>query len=82
MLQEHSHEIFNIIYVMMDCFNIDEVKAVRYLNKDNKEKLRSFAINNKETSYYEKIEKNNEKKKLEKKGLKYFEHVDMEDLFE
>lgn len=82
LMQDHSHEIFNIIYVLMDCFNINEVKAVRYLSEDNKEILRVFAINNRETAYYQKMENVKEKAKMEKKGLKFFEHINVDDLFE
>ena len=82
LLFEHSHEVFNILYVLMDCFNIDEIKAVRYLNKSNREKVRAFAINNCETHYYENIEKRNQKAKAEKKGRTYFEHDDIGDMFE
>lgn len=81
LLQSHSHEMFKIIYVLMDCFNISEVKAVRYLSKDNKEKIRAFAINNCNTKYYQQIEKNIKKEKLEKKGITFFEHDDIGGLF-
>jgi hypothetical protein len=82
LMQEHSHEIFNIIYVLMDCFNIDEIKAVRYLNKTNKEMVRAFAIGNHETHYYEKLEQRKLKQKAEAKGKTFFEHDDIGDLFE
>jgi hypothetical protein len=82
LMQDHSHEIFNIIYVLMDCFNIDEIKAVRYLNKSNREIIRAFAINNHETYYYENIERKKMKEKALKKGKTYFEHDDIGDLFE
>jgi hypothetical protein len=82
LMQEHSHEVFNILYVMMDCFNIDEIKAVRYLNKTNKEKVRSFAVTNCNTNYYEKLEQRKLKAKAEKKGKTFFEHNDIGDMFE
>ena len=82
LMQEHSHEIFNIIYVLMDCFNVDEIKAVRYLNKSNREKVRSYAISNHETHYYQNIEKKNLKMKAEKKGKTFFEHDDIGDMFQ
>jgi hypothetical protein len=81
LLVDHSHEIFNIIYVLMDEFNISEMKAVRYLYPENKEKVRAFAINKCNTSYYEKIEKKLEKEKVEKKGGVYSSHKNISDLF-
>ena len=77
LLVEHSHEIFNILYVMMDCFNIDEIKAVRYLNKENKEMVRAFAESNFNTYYYE----NKEQQMLQEKGKGQATFENIEDLF-
>jgi hypothetical protein len=82
LLVDHSHEVFNIIYVLMDCFNIDEIKAVRYLKPENKEIVKAFAKSKCETFYYEKIEQGIEKEKCEKKGITFFEHSNIKDLFE
>jgi len=82
MLNEHSEKIFDIIYLFMDVFNIDEIKAVRYLNKSNREIVRQFAINNYNTKYYENIERAQLKRKLEKKGRTFFDYLDIRELFE
>jgi len=82
MLEEYSHRVFDIIYVMMDCFNINETKAIRYLNDDNREKVRNFASNNFNTHYYEKCEQKRLKKKADKKGKIFYIHEDARDLFE
>ena len=53
MLVDYSDRLFDIIYVMMDTFNLSERKAVSYLNSRHKEMLRSFAMSNYNTFYYE-----------------------------
>ena len=82
MLEEYSDRIFDVIYVMMDCFNINEIKAFRYLSKTNKEKVRNFAKNNYNTFYYETKEKMKQKAKAEKKGKIFYEYDSIDDLFE
>jgi len=81
MMAEYSEKIFDILYVFVDCFNISEAKAFRHLNKKNREIVRSFAINNYNTLYYQNIEKRKQKDKLEKKGKNYNEFSDIGDLF-
>jgi hypothetical protein len=81
MLAQFPDKVFKIIELFMDEFNIDEVKAVRNLNEENREKVRSFAITNYNTSYYQKIEKRNEKEKMERLGKGYNEVSDLRDLF-
>jgi len=82
LLQDHSNKIFDILYVFMDCFNINEVKAVRYLNKQNKELVRNYALCNYNTKYYENIEQQKIDAKLEKKGKKSHKHSNINNLFE
>ena len=82
MMEEYSDRVFDVLYVMMDCFNITEIKAIRYLNKDNKEKVRNYAKNNYNTYYFENMEKEKKREKLEKKGKKLIEHENITELFE
>jgi len=83
MLQGSEDKVFQIIWVMMDFFNIDEVKAVRYLNKKNYEFLRKHVVENKNTLYYQKIEKALQEKKVAKKELKMKRSIKtIMDLFE
>lgn len=82
MLLHHSHEVFKIIWVMVDEFNVSEEKILRYLNDENKEKVRNFAMNNYETYYYELKEEEQEKEKMLEKGRSYFKCVRTDDLFE
>lgn len=82
MMEDYSDRVFDVLYVMMESFNINEIKAYRYLNKDNKEKVRNFAINRKNAYYYEKKEKEMIKKKMKKKGKPFYEFQDVRGLFE
>jgi hypothetical protein len=82
MLRLHSHEVHKIVWVMVDAYNISEENILRYLNEDNKEKLRNYAINNYETKYYEDIEERNLRQKMEEKGQTFFKHVRTDSLFE
>lgn len=81
MMSEYSHRVFHIMYVLMDCFNIDEIKAFRYLNKQNKEKVRSFAMSKSKSWYWQKKEKDKINAKLLKKGKKIVEVQDITNLF-
>ena len=82
MLQYYPNRVFDIVYVIMDEFNIDEVKAVRYLNDKNKSIVRNFAMANCTTDYWEKKEKDMLRDKAHRKGKVFIEHVDVDDLFE
>jgi hypothetical protein len=82
MLEEYSDRIFDVIYVLMDCFNINEIKAYRYLSKSNKEKVRNFAKGRYHTGYYERLERDKMKKNAEKKGQSFFEYETIDDIFE
>ena len=83
MIKEDSDKIIEIIWVIMDVFYIDEVKAVRYLNKENFELVRNFMIQEKNTTYYQNIEKELKDKKIEKKAKKYKKSIKtIMDLFE
>lgn len=81
MMESYSHRVFHIIYVMMDCFNIDEIKAFRYLNVQNKEKVRNFALNKDKSWYWQKKEKEKIKNKMNKKGKSLLEAQDIKNLF-
>jgi hypothetical protein len=82
MMVDYSDKIFDVLYVLMEEFNIDEIKAVRYLNEKNKDMVRNFAISTCNTFYYETKEKQQQKEKALEKGKVYHEHVDIRDLFE
>jgi hypothetical protein len=82
MLLEYPEKVFDILYVIMDEFNIDEIKAVRYLNEKNKSVVRNFAMANCVTDYWQKKEKEAKRTKAHEKGKLYLEHIDTEDLFE
>lgn len=74
--------IMHILLLFCDEFNIDEAKAYRCLNKQNKELVRAFAKSNCNTHYYEKMEEKKIKEKMEKKGQVYFKCERIDDLFE
>lgn len=78
----YPERVFDVLYVIMDEFNIDEIKAVRYLNEKNKSIVRNYAMATCTTDYYQKKEKQKMKEKAEEKGKLWIEHVDIEDLFE
>ena len=67
MMKDYSNRIFDVIFVLMDTFNIkNETRAIRYLNKRNRELVKNFAKSKFETAYYEK----KEREKIVKKRLK------------
>lgn len=70
MIADHPKQPFEIIWVIMDHFNIDEVKAVRYLNKENYAIVRDYAKEHCHTPYYENIETDLKQKKIDKKLAK------------
>ena len=83
MISQDPNKITEIIWVIMDVFHIDEVKAIRYLNKENFELVRNFMIQEKNTSYYQNIEKELKDEKIEKKAKKYKRSIKtIMDLFE
>lgn len=83
MIKDDPNKIIEIIWVIMDVFNIDEVKAIRYLNKDNFEMVRNYMIQEKNTVYYQNIEKDLKDQKIEKKANKYRKSIKtIMDLFE
>lgn len=81
MFMQFPDQVFNILHVLMDEFNIDEVKAVRNLNEENTEKVRSFAITNCNTAYYQRQERKQKKEQMERLGKGYNEVADLTDMF-
>ena len=82
MSEDFGDRLFDVIYVMMEEFEVNESKLVRYLDKDNMSKLRSFAVNNYETTYWETKEKKKKDDKSEKKGRMTEVRTRITDLFE
>lgn len=82
MSEEHSDDLFGVVQIMIEEFKINEGKFVRYLNKENEMKLRNFAKNNFETTYYETMEKRKKDAKLIKKGKSSEIRESISDLFE
>jgi len=82
LMMDFSDKVFDIIFVLMDTFNITESKAISYLDDDNKEKVKCFAKSHYNTFYYENIEKKHAKEQCEKKGIPYYEFEDIRDCFE
>lgn len=82
MSDSFGDRLFDVIYVMMEEFKISENKLVRYLDKDNLSKLRSFAVNNYETKYWETKEKQKKDDKLQRHGKSHKVREDINDLFE
>jgi hypothetical protein len=81
MLAIYPNRIFDIIYILMDEFNISESKAVRCLNKENREIVRNFAISTYHTGYYQKKERELEKEKMERLGKPHYEFRSMSKFF-
>jgi hypothetical protein len=82
MLVEYPTRVFDILYVLMDAFNINETKAVQHLTQKNQEIVRSYAKSKYNTYYYEKKEVEQIKEKYKKQGKKYFDYQVIKDLFE
>lgn len=82
MLEDYSDRVFDVIYVMMEEFKVNESKLIRYLNDENMTVLRNFAKNNYETRYWEVKEKEKKDAKFEKMGKKFEIRDSIFDLFE
>jgi hypothetical protein len=82
MSEIYGERLFDVMYVIMEEFKISENKLVRYLDKDNLSKLRSYAVNNYETGYWEKKEKARKDDKLQRHGKAHRIRDNISDLFE
>jgi|SaaInlStandDraft_1057018.scaffolds.fasta_scaffold08813_6 hypothetical protein len=82
MMQEYPKKLFEIVYVMSEESDHKVEKIFKYLDQDNKGKLKSYAMNFYNTTYYEKKEIEKKRKKMEKKGKKFDMRKNIEDLFE
>lgn len=82
MAYNYSDRLFDVIYVMMEEFKVNECKLIRYLNNENLSKLRNYAKNNYETRYWEVKEKEKNDTKLEKLGKSFEIRATISDLFE
>jgi len=67
MLKGDENKIFELFWTIQDAFNINEEKAVRYLNAKNYEIVRNYAEKTCYTPYYKKLEENILKEKIKRK---------------
>jgi hypothetical protein len=83
MVDDEPKRIFDILAVMCEEFKIKEERLIGYLNDRNYMIVRNFAMNNYETTYYEKCERRKINEKSKKKGEKIsFDRKNIDDLFE
>lgn len=82
MISEHPTKMFQVVEVMAQEFNVEEEKLVRYLDKDNYNRLREFAKKNYCTYYWENMERKKFEAKAKKKGKKTCRIQSSNEMFE
>jgi hypothetical protein len=82
MISEHPTKLFQVVEVMAQEFHVDEEKIVRYLDKDNYNRLREFAKKNYNTLYWENMERRKKIAKARRKGKFITEIEETSNLFE